>query len=53
MAEVSPNGGVDEHIDGLTRLGLIEPVGRRWRTPAPRTDLMRALLKLLRELPPD
>lgn len=53
MAEVSPNGGVDEHVEGLRRLGALEPVGSRWRPPVPRPAVTKALLSLLRELPRD
>lgn len=54
-AEVSPNGGIDEHVDGFVELGLLErrPDGRYQRVdplPAVATDLRR-LLRRLEDLP--
>lgn len=56
-AEVSPNGGVDEHVAGFVTLGLLErtPEGRYRRAdplPAVAGDLRR-LLRRVDALPDD
>lgn len=48
-AGLSVNGGVDEHVAGFARLGLLEPRGGRWYPGRP-TGLTRALRALLAEL---
>jgi hypothetical protein len=46
---VSPNGGLDEHVAGLARLGLLEQRDRRWH-PGPARDLGDAVTRVLAEL---
>jgi hypothetical protein len=49
-AEVSPHGGIDEHVAGLTRIGLLERDGRAYRLAEPLPPYGVALSSLLREL---
>jgi hypothetical protein len=51
-ADVSPNGGVDAHVDALESLGLLETRKRRIHVPARRSDLADALARLLDLLAP-
>lgn len=59
QAEVSPNGGIDEHVRGLVDLGLLAPVDGgsarvRYTRVEPGSGLeapLRKLLKLLDSLP--
>lgn len=53
---VSPNGGIDDQIDGLVRVGLLAADGRQWRLSAPDSPLaerLSALLLALADLPDD
>ncbi len=50
MADVVANGGVDEHVDGLQRLGLLVADDRQdgtWRAAQPRPELGRAIRRVL------
>jgi hypothetical protein len=50
MAGVVANGGVDAHVDGATRLGLltVEDAGAQvWRLAQPTPDLAKALRRVL------
>jgi hypothetical protein len=50
IAGVVANGGVDEHLDGVTRLGLLaleENGVRVWRAVQPRPELATALRRVL------
>jgi hypothetical protein len=52
-AGVGANDGVDEHLAGLLRLGLItleQPNPQIWRAAQPRTKLAEKLAAVLREL---
>lgn len=49
-AEVSPHGGIDEHVEGLTRIGLLERDGRGYRLAEPLPPYAASLGALLREL---
>jgi hypothetical protein len=50
---VSPHGGIDEQIAGLSRLGLLAEDGRGWRLADPDGPLVKSLKRLLRQLPSD
>ncbi len=47
MADVVANGGVDEHVDGLQRLGLLVADDGTWRPAQPRPELGRAIRRVL------
>lgn len=53
IAGVVANGGVDKHLRGLKRLGLLVRAGQRpraWVPPHPRSELAKALRRVLVEL---
>jgi hypothetical protein len=52
-AQVSANGGIDEHVDGFERIGLLQPDGRGYvlRKPPPAfADELSRLLAALRDV---
>lgn len=49
-ADVSPHGGIDEHVAGLTRIGLLERDGRGFRLADPLPSYATSLGELLAEL---
>ena len=49
-AHVSPNGGIDEHVAGLTRIGLLVRDGRGFRLADPLPSFASSLGELLDEL---
>ena len=49
-ADVSPNGGIDEHVAGLTRIGLLVRDGRGFRLADPLPSYASSLGELLDEL---
>lgn len=50
LAEVTANGGVDEHVAGMAAVGLLDERGGRWYVPTPRPHLAGALGRVLRLL---
>lgn len=53
-AEVSPNGGIDEHVEGFVQIGLIELRDGRYALkdpPPPYLESLGALLSELSQLP--
>jgi hypothetical protein len=49
-ADVSPKGGIDEHLAGFVRIGLVEPRDRGYRLADPPPPFMPSLRRLLGEL---
>jgi hypothetical protein len=49
-AEVSPHGGIDEHVDGLLRIGLLVRDDAGYGIADPPPPYLPALVELLREL---
>lgn len=47
LAEVTPNGGVDEHVAGLVAVGLLDGQEGRWCVPAPRPPLAGAVARVV------
>jgi hypothetical protein len=50
-AGVVRHGGVDEHVVGFARLGLLVPTpDGRWQVPMPQTELARSLSRVSKAL---
>jgi hypothetical protein len=50
IAGVSANGGVDDHVEALTLLGLLVAQDRRLYAPAELAEALEKLMKLLEPL---